>query len=778
MKTDIKIDIVNNSQQTALHLAVQQGYFDITKNLIEKGATITAQDDEKNNILHLGASNGHLELLKYLLEKCPQHLIKEKNIFNKTPRDIAKDSTISKVLLEFQLVNNRKMSINTESRFERIQIYETSDAIDLSRKEIMRCNDNKYSHSVSKNSGININISTNIENLNNIINNIHTLPSNLNTSKKNKREKSPQIESTILNGCGSSKNLINLNVSKDGMIVNRELTNQSTLHTSKFESSLTKSSGTPNNKIQEVKSKEFLLNSLSSEPSLKYINSTTEKSSTKQIAGKACQKNKKINDKAEKVPVTQINLTAESKLNAQKSSTTMQINLSGKQCEMSDYENMSTKKFKIGGGNSSYKISTSSSNKAFSGVQNKKEFLTAKNTNKMLVYKEIDLCLEKSYATKKNHADKKVFDSSKEKSVKYTALGVRSALSPVKHHLSKNKLSIEKSSGDKDGLASPTVLSSIKLKKIMNHINNYESTNDVKRSESKANNFRTEDLKNFSNLNKGSSNLKSISPTKNSQVDRKAFFDDDDGEVLNKIPSSTTNDKNKSSAGFAINNCKSDKQNDSAASEEKVSPSSFVCHALIGKGSFGEVYLVEKISNNNLYAMKVLSKDKILEQNLVKYAMTERNVLSFINHPLIVKLKYAFQTIDRLFLILDYCPGGDLAEHLAFDKKFSESKAKFYLCQIILALEHLHERDIIFRDLKPDNVVLDLEGNSYLTDFGLSKEGVLDNIGAKSFCGSIAYLAPEMLKREGHGKSVDWYLLGVIFYEMLAGEPPYYSENK
>ena len=212
--------------------------------------------------------------------------------------------------------------------------------------------------------------------------------------------------------------------------------------------------------------------------------------------------------------------------------------------------------------------------------------------------------------------------------------------------------------------------------------------------------------------------------------------------------------------------------------EERITPSSFVCLALLGKGSFGEVYLVQKINSGSYFAMKVLSKDKIMGQNLLKYAMAERNVLSLSNHPFIVKLNFAFQTLSKLFLILDYCPGGDLSKHLYHEKRFIEPRAKFYICEILLALEDLHKRDIIFRDLKPDNVVLDSEGHCKLTDFGLSKEGVFDSQCAKSFCGSIAYLAPEMLKKQGHGKAVDWYLLGVLFYEMLIGIPPFFTEKR
>ena len=212
--------------------------------------------------------------------------------------------------------------------------------------------------------------------------------------------------------------------------------------------------------------------------------------------------------------------------------------------------------------------------------------------------------------------------------------------------------------------------------------------------------------------------------------------------------------------------------------EERISLSSFVSLAIIGRGSFGEVYLVQKIDTQKKYAMKVLNKDRILAQNLLKYVRAERNILSIMNHPFIIKLYYAFQTNSKLFLILEYCPGGDLSKHLYFEKKFSEPRAKIYICEVLLALENLHKKNIIYRDLKPDNVVLCDDGHCKLTDFGLSKEGVFDGDAAKSFCGSIAYLAPEMLQKKGHGKAVDWYLLGVLLYEMIIGVTPFFSNSK
>ena len=211
---------------------------------------------------------------------------------------------------------------------------------------------------------------------------------------------------------------------------------------------------------------------------------------------------------------------------------------------------------------------------------------------------------------------------------------------------------------------------------------------------------------------------------------------------------------------------------------DSFNPSNLTPIYSLGKGSFGEVFLVERNNDKKQFALKVLMKKKVFSQNLVRYAKTERNILCLSHHPFIVGLYSAFQTSNRLFLVMEYCPGGDLGKVLTRERRISEDKARIYAAEIILALEDLHKRDIIFRDLKPENVVIDADGHAKLTDFGLSKEGIMDNVSAESFCGSVAYLAPEMLKKSGHGKSIDWYLLGVLIFEMLTGKPPFYTNKR
>ena len=176
--------------------------------------------------------------------------------------------------------------------------------------------------------------------------------------------------------------------------------------------------------------------------------------------------------------------------------------------------------------------------------------------------------------------------------------------------------------------------------------------------------------------------------------------------------------------------------------------------------------------------MKIMKKISMVKKNQVDHIKTERRILELIDHPFINKLKYAFQTEQKLYLVTDYCPGGELFFHIQRVERFNEEAAKFYAGQIILAVEHLHKNNIIYRDLKPENVLIDRKGFIKITDFGLSKENIVDNKSAKSFCGTPEYLAPEIILNKGHGKPVDWWSLGNLIYEMLTGIPPFYCKDR
>lgn len=213
--------------------------------------------------------------------------------------------------------------------------------------------------------------------------------------------------------------------------------------------------------------------------------------------------------------------------------------------------------------------------------------------------------------------------------------------------------------------------------------------------------------------------------------------------------------------------------------KEKVQLEDFTMIKVIGKGSFGKVLLVRKRDTGLIYAMKVLHKENIIKRNQVEHTRTERHVLGYVRHPFIVGLNYAFQTSEKLYFVLDYCAGGELFFHLGKVQRFPEPRARFYAAEITLAIEYVHNLDIIYRDLKPENVLLDENGHIRLTDFGLSKEGIQDDFsGANSFCGTPEYLAPEILNRSGHGRAVDWWSLGALLYEMLTGLPPFYCRDR
>jgi len=211
---------------------------------------------------------------------------------------------------------------------------------------------------------------------------------------------------------------------------------------------------------------------------------------------------------------------------------------------------------------------------------------------------------------------------------------------------------------------------------------------------------------------------------------------------------------------------------------QKVGVDDFTLLKVIGKGSYGKVMQVRKRDSSEILAMKILKRSHIEKRNQVEHTKAERRIMEFIRHPFIVHLRYAFQNSEKLYFVLDYCPGGELFFHLDRERMFSEQKTKFYAAQILLALEHLHKYKIIYRDLKPENVLIDPVGNIKLTDFGLSKENIEWNGKTRTICGTPEYLAPEVFSPQGYGKAVDWWSFGSLIYEMLRGEPPFYSQNR
>ena len=217
---------------------------------------------------------------------------------------------------------------------------------------------------------------------------------------------------------------------------------------------------------------------------------------------------------------------------------------------------------------------------------------------------------------------------------------------------------------------------------------------------------------------------------------------------------------------------------DSSQAKQPISLEAFTTICMLGKGSYAKVLLVRKKDNDQIYALKILSKKRVYEKQHERHVLTEKEILVKMNNcPFLVKFFYSFQTIKKLYFVLEYCPGGELFTLIQKKRRLTEGQARFYTCQMVLALEALHGNDIIYRDLKPENVLLDADGYIKITDFGLSRQNVV-NDDAKSICGTPEYLAPEVVFRQKYGKPVDWWTLGCIVFEMITGLPPFYKNNR
>jgi RAC serine/threonine-protein kinase len=198
---------------------------------------------------------------------------------------------------------------------------------------------------------------------------------------------------------------------------------------------------------------------------------------------------------------------------------------------------------------------------------------------------------------------------------------------------------------------------------------------------------------------------------------------------------------------------------------------------VLGKGTFGKVMLGKEAATGELFAIKILKKEVILEKEEVGHTLTENTVLQSTNHPFLTGLRYSFQTPELLCFVLEYVNGGELFFHLSREKVFTEERAKFYAGEIALAINYLHEHGIIYRDLKLENLLLDKHGHIKITDFGLCKQEITYGAKTTTFCGTPEYLAPEILEDSDYGRAVDWWGVGVVMYEMMCGHLPFYNRN-
>ncbi|KAH3854899.1 RAC serine/threonine-protein kinase-like isoform X2 [Dreissena polymorpha] len=212
-------------------------------------------------------------------------------------------------------------------------------------------------------------------------------------------------------------------------------------------------------------------------------------------------------------------------------------------------------------------------------------------------------------------------------------------------------------------------------------------------------------------------------------------------------------------------------------SKKKVSLDDFQFLKMLGKGTFGKVILCKEKATNHLYAIKILKKAVIIQKDEVAHTLTENRVLQTTKHPFLTQLKYSFQTPDRLCFVMEYVNGGELFFHLSRERVFTEERTKFYGAEIISALGYLHENNIVYRDLKLENLLLDKDGHIKIADFGLCKEEMYYGASTKTFCGTPEYLAPEVLEDNDYGRAVDWWGTGVVMYEMMCGRLPFYNRD-
>ncbi|KAG0298858.1 Serine/threonine kinase [Dissophora globulifera] len=203
--------------------------------------------------------------------------------------------------------------------------------------------------------------------------------------------------------------------------------------------------------------------------------------------------------------------------------------------------------------------------------------------------------------------------------------------------------------------------------------------------------------------------------------------------------------------------------------------------AVLGKGNFGKVMLAEDKKMSDLYAIKILKKESIVKQDEIESARSEKRIYQVATkerHPFLTTLHSCFQTDTRLYFVMEYVRGGDLMMHIQKDKRFGDRRAKFYGCEVLLALQYFHQNNIVYRDLKLDNILLTIDGHIKIADYGLCKENMSFGVTTRTICGTPEFMAPEILEEQPYDRAVDWWAFGVLMYEMLLGRAPFSGEEE
>ncbi len=294
---------------------------------------------------------------------------------------------------------------------------------------------------------------------------------------------------------------------------------------------------------------------------------------------------------------------------------------------------------------------------------------------------------------------------------------------------------------------------------------------DFDNSNNNNNNFNI----NVNTLNNGENNENNIINDNNNTIN----YLENDNDTHNKKMNSLNLENNTKNSNQKENKKESEESGTIFSKDKdikKVTLNDFKMIKVIGRGTFGKVCLAQYKKTKKYYAMKILKKNVILEHDQIKNILLEKKILENLNYQFLVGMDFCFQTQERIYFVMNFIRGGELFSHLYDCKFFPEKKARFYSAIIGLSLEYLHTHGIVYRDIKPDNILIDEDGYLKLADFGMAKM-LKDQEKAFSICGTPEYFAPEIITREGHNKSADWWSYGVLLYEMLCGIPPFYSKN-